>query len=847
MSKIRVFILLALALLISAGSAVGRDYPAQSAPGDDPIVVRLYYDDQDHLNIVAGQLDIWEVDRDASYVVAKVAPAEYQWLEDLGYRLEIDTAKTELLDIRAPLDPRFHYFDDDYTNPNGLYVVDFMQDTNTAYPELTELLDIGDAWLAENGGYHRDIWVMRITNEDPAYGVIEDKPIFYLFATIHAREVAIPELAIRYIKYLTTGYDGEGGYYVDPDVTWLVNHNTVYVLVMQNPDGHRENEENTSLYRRKNMDNDDGCGEPTQWGVDLNRNHSFLWGCCGGSSGNPCSETYRGPERGSEPETLAFQAHFASVMPDQNGDNGDDEIPPAAPDDATGTFLTVHSYQDEIYWPWAFDDYGDSPNFAQLQTIGRKLGYYTDYEPAGTIYYDVDGSTDDWTYGKFGVASFTFEVGPGYGSCGGFFPDYECIDGAAGWPENFWAENKPAFLFLHKIARTPYMTAYGPDAEDLAITPDSVPQGTPVDLTATVADYRYGNDPLGHIAAAEYFVDAPGADGTGIPMDPTDGNWGETSEGVEAVVDTSSLAPGKHYLLVHGQNEDGDWGPFTAVFLSTTPGTPPDAIDLEASPTAIPVVYGESTVTATLTLDNGSPAPGWPVTFTTDLGTVDPPTVVSDADGYAVTILYAGAVTGTAQLNATSEGLSAGPVEVEFYLPDAPVAGFTHDSPVCVDVPVVFTNTTTGPEGIPSEFLWDLGDGYTSTLESPTHPYAAGGDYVVGLTATNPGGSDTYTNTVEILGMPEAAFTLDPTYPEPGEIVHFFDQSTGDPTAWDWDFGDGGHATTQNPVYSFSLTGTFTVSLTAQNGCGWGTTAERLVYVGVEPPMIAIYLPLVVR
>jgi hypothetical protein len=36
---------------------------------------------------------------------------------------------------------------------------------------------------------------------------------------------------------------------------------------------------------------------------------------------------------------------------------------------------------------------------------------------------------------------------------------------------------------------------------------------------------------------------------------------------VKAVVDTDSLAPGKHYLLVHGQNNTGDWGPFTAVFL----------------------------------------------------------------------------------------------------------------------------------------------------------------------------------------------------------------------------------------------------------------------------------------
>jgi len=79
------------------------------------------------------------------------------------------------------------------------------------------------------------MWALRITNEDPVYGAIEDKPAFFLFASIHAREVATPELAIRYIKYLTSGYNGQGGYGLDADATWLVNHNVVYVWVLHNP------------------------------------------------------------------------------------------------------------------------------------------------------------------------------------------------------------------------------------------------------------------------------------------------------------------------------------------------------------------------------------------------------------------------------------------------------------------------------------------------------------------------------------------------------------------------------------------------------------------------------------
>jgi hypothetical protein len=336
---------------------------------------------------------------------------------------------------------------------------------------------------------------------------------------------------------------------------------------MQNPDGHWVNEGNPGQYRRKNMDWDDGCADQTYWGVDLNRNHSFLWGCCGGSSGDPCATTYRGPSRASEPETQAFESYFASIMLDRNGPNSNDEIPPAAPDDATGIFITLHSYGDLVLWPWGFQGFGDSPNAAQLETIGRKFAYYNGYDPTGVISYDVDGATDDWTYGKFGVASFTFEVGANSGSiCGGFFPPYECIDGID-MPRSFWAENLPVFLYAHKIARTPYLTAYGPDTQDVVVTSGAVPQGAAADVTATIADHRYGDEPVRRIAGAEYFLDAPGEDGTGNAMAPVDGDWGAQSETAFAPVDTAGLALGRHYVLVHGRDADGNWGPLTAAFL----------------------------------------------------------------------------------------------------------------------------------------------------------------------------------------------------------------------------------------------------------------------------------------
>jgi len=539
------------------------------------VVIRIYYNSQEQLNAVAGELDIWEVHQlpgvgpGSGYVVAAVIPAQQDWLEVQGYRVEIDQEKT--IDLQIPtavLDPRYYYYDNFVNNPNDLYMVNFLQATNITYPDITELLDIGDAWLANHNDYHRDMWVLRITNEDPKYGDISNKPTFFMFANIHAREVTTPEMAIRYIKYLTKGYLGDGGYNVDPDVTWLVNQHVVYVLVTQNPDGRVINEANWSEYWRKNVDNDDGCYDQNSLGVDLNRNSSFMWGCCGGSSSNACYDTYRGPSRASEPETTAFQTFATSIFADWNGANGNDEIV-VSPDNASGFFITLHSYADDILWPWGFNP-GTAPNDAQLRTIGRKLADITGVMiPTGGIGYLVDGSSDDWIYGKLGVASFTYEIGPNFGSCGGFFPAYGCQDGIDGMSRNFWAEMEPSFVYANKIAATPYITSYGPDTQNLFVNQNKVPSGQPVDLTATVLDQRYTGDPLTPVTAAEYFIDAPGQDATGIAMFPSDGAWGSTSEGVEAVVDTSGLGEGQHYILVHGRNDDGIWGPFTAVFLNT--------------------------------------------------------------------------------------------------------------------------------------------------------------------------------------------------------------------------------------------------------------------------------------
>lgn len=879
--------------------------PAAGIPSPDPtstVVARVHYADQEDLNAIAGQLDIWEVHREEGYIVAAVPPAQYQWLSDLGYEIEVDAEETQKLGIQAALDPRFFYFDNYNVNPNGRYIVDFLEAINTAYPDLTELMDVGDAWQTSHGGYQRDIWVLRVTNEDPSFGDIAEKPAFFLHAEVHAREVATPELAIRYIQYLTSGFEALGGYGMDADVTWMVDHNVAYFMVVSNPDGRIVNEQNIDAYRRKNMDNDDGCSSPSSWGVDLNRNHSFKWGCCGGSSGDPCSETYRGVARGSEPETQAFQTFFGTVMQDQNGDNGDDELPPAAPDDATGTFLSLHSYQDEILWPWGFQS-SPAPNGDQLEAIGRKLAYYNGFLPTQTLY-TVDGDTYDWTYGKFGIASFLFEVGPTSGACGDFFPAYGCIDGIDGMTRDFWAEQRPAFIFLHKIANTPYMTVFGPDTADVAVSPVGAAPGDPVQLTATIADQRYSNDPLQPIAAAEYFVDAPGADGTGIPLAPADGAWGSTSEEAMAAVDTSELDPGQHYILVHGQNSSGDWGPLTAAFLYVLePGVSPiiQGYVRDASnnaPLAAIVKAGSfqtesdaetgfySMMVIAGTYDMTAEADGYGLSVVPDVAAEDYQTVEQDFALFPICEVFAddvesGNVGWTADAPwAITDEASHSP---SHSWTDSPGASYGNYLDIKLTSPVLDLSETDGVK----LYFWHMMD-----LE-------AGADYGYVEYSTNGGATwttaaaysledqNSWTQAqVDLPGLSNQAgarirFRLvtnwyagsfdgwhiddvvlaggdsscwEPMAPEPafvtnspvafGEAVEFTNQTLGTPPLdYVWDFGDGlGTSTEVNPEYVYAQPGTYEVSLTATNSEGTASTANSVVVIGNR-----LYLPLVLK
>jgi len=168
-----------------------------------------------------------------------------------------------------------------------------------------------------------------------------------------------------------------------------------------------------------------------------------------------------------------------------------------------------------------------------------------------------------------------------------------------------------------------------------------------------------------------------------------------------------------------------------------------------------------------------------------------------------------------------------------------PVANFSGtpligDAPLAVD----FTNLSTGAQ---TSWSWDFGDSGTSTLQNPSHTYAAPGTYTVTLIVTGPGGSDGETKVGYVVArepVPVADFSGTPLTGVAPLAVAFSDISSGTVTAWSWNFGDSGTSTLQNPSHTYALPGTYTVSLIVTGpGGSDGETKVGYIVVSVPPPV----------
>jgi len=162
-----------------------------------------------------------------------------------------------------------------------------------------------------------------------------------------------------------------------------------------------------------------------------------------------------------------------------------------------------------------------------------------------------------------------------------------------------------------------------------------------------------------------------------------------------------------------------------------------------------------------------------------------------------------------------------------------PVADLTH-SPTSGTVPFI-VEFSDQSQYDPVFWSWDFGDEGTSMDQDPNHTYTTPGLYTVSLTVTNAHGSDNITKSDCILALPPlptADFTQDVTSGEEPLLVNFTDTSTGSPTSWRWNFGDGSISLQQNPPHTYQNPGNYLVSLTVSNTAG-SDTKTNTAYIRV--------------
>ncbi len=137
-------------------------------------------------------------------------------------------------------------------------------------------------------------------------------------------------------------------------------------------------------------------------------------------------------------------------------------------------------------------------------------------------------------------------------------------------------------------------------------------------------------------------------------------------------------------------------------------------------------------------------------------------------------------------------------------------------------------------------YLWDFGDGETSTLTNPLHEYDEDGFYSVTLTAFNDCGSDTYTVTIEIITEPYAFFDSDLVDGCTPLEIQFYNLSSDNSDDYYWEFpgGSPSSSTAFEPLVLYETPGIYNVSLTVYNEAGEDTQTSSN-YITIHPQAIA--------
>lgn len=340
-----------------------------------------------------------------------------------------------------------------------------------AYPDIAELVTFGETW---NG---TEMQAVRVTRNP---GKVDDgkRPATVFMAAQHAREWITPEMVRRLLDEVLTSYGN------DPEITELVRTTEMWFIPVANPDGYDFTfTEGQRLWRKNLRDNNENGVLDSADGVDLNRNFPTRWGYDNeGSSPNPVSLTYRGPEPGSEPETQALDELFADITPEFliNYHSAAELLL-----HGIGWQVATPSPDDVIYESMVGDDAnpavpGYDPDIsAELYTTNGDTDSHMQ-EAYGTLGFTPEMSTclaavasdpaDDWTEDDCNPANQGFD-----------FPDSEALIQAE------FEKNIPFALAVAESAIDPDdpVSVVGRDTPDLVVDPFEVSYGDPQPVAVT--------------------------------------------------------------------------------------------------------------------------------------------------------------------------------------------------------------------------------------------------------------------------------------------------------------------------------------------------------------------------
>lgn len=330
--------------------------------------------------------------------------------------------KMGLLEVSFPLTAEMDFPEKDSAYHNYTEMTEKLRTLVSQHPQISSMSSIGKSIEG------RDIWAIRISGN---LAQAESLPAAIFMGGHHAREHLSIELPLYYVEYLLTEYNNG-----NPRIQRLVNSRDIHIIPMVNPDG-AEYDISTGAYKtwRKNRKNNkDGSR-----GVDLNRNYSYGWGG-GGASTNPDSDTYRGAQAFSEPETQAIKKYVEEHI-------------------NITVLLSFHTFSQLILYPWGhvYEGISNTRDKQVHETMAQKMAEWNNYTPQqSSELYIASGDTTDWSYGEHKIISFTFELDPannGWGA-GGFYPGADIIPAVQ-------RKNLEPVLYLIDYADNPYRVLEG--------------------------------------------------------------------------------------------------------------------------------------------------------------------------------------------------------------------------------------------------------------------------------------------------------------------------------------------------------------------------------------------------